>query len=590
MSKTINGMLFTLLALTLVLGACSPATATPTAAPIVSTATSAPTESPTAAPTATLVPVPLAGPQPASTMKWIDTSLLAFIPAGEFSMGIGAGDAPVHSVALDAFWIQQTKVTNGMYAQCVAAGGCTPPTQELGAPVFTNTDYSSHPVVGVTWDQAGAYCAWTGGRLPTEAEWEKAARGTGGNTFPWGADGAACDLMNYAGCIRHTSSVTDYQLGRSPFGLYDMAGNVFEWVEDWYSETWYNEAPAMNPAGPTSGEFRVIRGSSFESEPADGIESGVRHFMAPAITRRDVGFRCVVPEPQPLAPFCQVTAYVPGAGGLPADQCQLPVVDVRGNYCASGDGFVTMNISEGASFTVNRQDYECEEAVVDGKRLVTCKGPRSTETSAEVTVCNEACSGAPGQSGAAAVCDPGYTLDATSGMCVYSPIPSVAGQTGCPAGYKVIDRGGQSTCALVPGADGQCPTGLYLDSLYGACISPSGLAEIPYGISNPELAQGAFAGCAAGYEYEPSFQCCQAATNTTYPACAPGTTYNSDSKACVPTEIRVSAPGCVTVEATTLKCSDPVDICSKITQETVCLRNSYACTWDEQNDVCKLKK
>jgi len=228
--------------------------------------------------------------------------------------------------------------------------------------------------------------------------------------------------------------------------------------------------------------------------------------------------------------------------------------------------------------------------VVDGKRLLTCKGPRSTETSAEVTVCNDACSGAPGQTGAAAVCDPGYTLDAASGVCVYSPIPSEAGQTGCPAGYKVIDRGGQSTCALVPGADGQCPTGLYLDSLYGACISPSGLAEIPYGISNPELAQGAFAGCAAGYAYEPSFQCCQAATNTAYPACAPGTTYNSDSKACIPTEIRVSAPGCVTVQATTLKCSDPVDICSKITQETVCLRNSFACTWDEQNDVCKLKK
>jgi hypothetical protein len=249
-----------------------------------------------------------------------------------------------------------------------------------------------------------------------------------------------------------------------------------------------------------------------------------------------------------------------------------------------------MNIPEGSSFRVNRQDYTCEEAVVDGKRLITCKGPRSTETSAEVTVCNDACSNASGQTGAVATCDPGYTLESASGTCVYSPIPANAGQTGCPEGYKVIERGGQNTCALAPGADGQCPTGLYLDTMYGACISPAGLAEIPYGISSPELAQTAFAGCASGYTYEPSFQCCQAANSASYPACAPGTTYNAESKACVPNEIRVSAPGCVTVQATTLKCSEPVDICSKITQETVCLRNSYACMWDERNNVCKLKK
>jgi hypothetical protein len=534
--------------------------------------------------------VPLAGPASGAGLKWIDTSLLAFVPAGEFSMGNGSGDFPTHTVALDAYWIQQTEVTNGMYAQCVAAGTCTAPTQELGAPVYTNTDYSSHPVVGVTWDQASAYCAWIGGRLPTEAEWEKAARGASSSPYPWGSDGAACDLLNFAGCIKHTSNVTDYQAGRSPFGLYDMAGNVFEWVGDWYSPTYYNESPAMNPTGPDSGDSRVIRGSSFETEPTDGIESAIRHYMAPSRTAHDVGFRCVVSQPQPLAPYCQLTAYVPGAASVPQGQCQLPTVDLRGQYCASGDGYVTMNISEGASYTVNRQDYECEEAVVDGKRLLTCKGPRSAETSAEVTVCNDACSGAPGQTGAAATCDPGYALDATSGACVYSPIPVTASETGCPAGYKVIDRGGQSTCALAPGADGQCPIGLYLDSLYGACISPGGLAEIPYGISNPDLAQQTFAGCAPGYEYEPSFQCCQAANTAAYPACAAGTTYNPDSRACVPTEIRISAPGCLTVQATTLKCSEPVDICSKITQETVCLRNSYACSWDERNNICKLKK
>ena len=160
---------------------------------------------------------------------------------------------------------------------------------------------------------------------------------------------------------------------------------------------------------------------------------------------------------------------------------------------------------------------------------------------------------------------------------------------GCPAGYKLIDRGGQKSCALAPGADGQCPTGLYLDSLYGACISPSGVAEIPYGINAPDLAQQTYAGCAPGYDYDSSFQCCQATNAAAYPQCAPGSTYNSVTKACVPSGQHVSGPGCVTVQATTLKCSEPVDVCSKITKEAVCIRNSYACVWDDKNDLCKLK-
>jgi hypothetical protein len=368
-----------------------------------------------------------------------------------------------------------------------------------------------------------------------------------------------------------------------------MAGNVFEWVGDWYSDTYYNDGPTMNPAGPESGDSRVIRGSSFETDP-DQAASAIRHFMAPSNSRRDVGFRCVVPKPQPFAPYCQLTAYVPGAASAPQGTCQLPTVDVRGQYCASGDGFVTVNISEGATYQASRKDYDCQETLVDGKRLITCKGPRSTETSVELTVCNQACSSAPSQTGAASSCDPGYTLDSASGTCVYSPIQSTVGASGCPLGYKLIDRGGQKSCALAPGADGQCPVGLYLDTLYGACISPSGIAEIPYGINNADAAQQGYAGCPGGYEYDPSFQCCQASNSAAYPQCAPGSTYNTETKACVPTGVRLgSTPGCVTVQATTLKCSEPVDICSKITQEAVCLRNSYACVWDDKNDLCKLK-
>ncbi len=584
MNKAYHGMLFTVLTLTLLLTACAPATTTPTALPTLVPVTVGPTAEP---PTPTLIPVALAGPQAASTLKWIDTSVLAYVPAGDFKMGNGVGDSPERNVTLDAFWIQQTKVTNGMYAQCVAAGTCTPPTQELGAPIYTNPAYNSHPIVGVSWDQANAYCTWAGGRLPTEAEWEKSARGTTGNVYPWGNDGAACDFLNFATCINHTTSVTDYPDGRSPYGLYDMAGNVFEWVSDWYGATYYNDGPTANPTGPDSGTDRVIRGSSFETD-TDQADSAIRHFMNPSNTRRDVGFRCVVPQPQPLAPYCQLSAYIPGVSNQPHGTCELPVVDLRGQYCSQGDGFVTLNISEGATYQLNRTDYGCVETLVDGKRLLTCKGPRSYENSVEVTVCNAACSSVPNVA-ATPACDPGYSLDSKTGMCVYAPIASEVGVTGCPLGYVILDRGGQKSCALAPGSDGQCPTGLYLDSLYGACISPSGLAEIPYGISNPELAQQSYAGCASGYTYDPSFQCCQATNASAYPGCAAGTTYDSTLKACVPQQVRVSSPGCVAVEATTLKCSDPVDICSKITQEPVCRRNSYACVWDDKNDLCKLK-
>ncbi len=590
MKKTLHGIAFTVVMLTFVLASCTSAS-TPT--PTLPTATLPPATETPIPPTSTptLAPVALAGPQAGTAMRWIDTSTLVYVPGGEFTMGNEVGDAPTRTVSVDGYWIQQTEVTYGMYAQCVASGACTPPTQEIGAPVYTNLDYSSYPVVGVTWDQANAYCTWAQGQLPTEAQWEKAARGATGSTYPWGEDGAACDYLNFAGCVKHTTDVTDYPNGRSTYGLYDMAGNVYEWVQDWYSDAYYNTGPNTNPAGPDSGQYRAIRGSSFETDPSQ-VASAIRHYGAPTFHSPETGFRCAVPQPKPLAPSCQMTAYIPStSSGLPQGQCQLPDVVIRGQYCAAGDGYVTLNISQGADYKLNRKDYTCTDAIVDGKRVLTCKGVRSKETSAEVTVCNTACSNSPDQTGATATCDPGYTLDPNTSKCTYAPIPAQVGETGCPTGYVKIDRGGQQSCALAPGASGQCPAGLYFDSLYGACISPSGLAEIPYGINNPDLATQTFQGCAPGSTYDSSFQCCQATTSAAYPGCPPGTTYSPDLKACKPTTgLTLTAPGCVTVSATTLKCSEPIDVCSKITAEAACIRNSYACQWNERLNVCELKK
>jgi hypothetical protein len=520
-------------------------------------------------------------------MAWLDASTLVYVPAGDFTMGTGVGDAPEHALTLAAYWIQQTKVTNRMYAQCVSTGACVPPAQELGGPVYSNPDFVNHPVVGVTWDQAQTYCGWVQGRLPTEAEWEKSARGTTGNSYPWGIADPNCDLLNSGYCLGHTTDVTAYEDGTSQFGALDMAGNVFEWVADWYGDDYYGEASLTDPTGPESGEFRVVRGSSFESDP-DQILSGIRHWAAPAFHSRDTGFRCVVPSPKPLAPYCQLSAYIP-TGSVGADTCQLPAAAVRGQYCANNFGYVTIDLPDGAIYQAPQKDFKCTEAVVDGQRRLTCEGPRAREVTDEITVCNPTCSNSPDVSGARPVCDPGYTLAAGTGACNYTPIVSQPGVAGCPAGYVSVDRGAEKLCVVGAGQSGLCPQGTYFDSLYGACAPASGQAEVPYGIDNPALAEQSYQGCAAGFAYDPTFQCCQPESGGTYPGCTPGTAFDPEATACSPGGVKLSGPGCVTLPVTILDCGVPADVCKRIKSEAHCIQNAYACTWNEAEGVCVLK-
>ena len=229
------------------------------------------------------------------------------------------------------------------------------------------------------------------------------------------------------------------------------------------------------------------------------------------------------------------------------------------------------------------------DAVVDGIRKLTCTGP--SNSSGEVTVCNTACSGSPTETGAAAVCDPGYKLDASNGTCTYAPISSQPTVAGCPQGYSLIDRGGQKVCAISQNLNGLCPAYTYFDAEFGACVSGSGSADIPYGLDNSTLASQTYQGCAAGYSYDQNFQCCQANTGGSYPGCPLGFRFDSTQNTCVPGQVRISGPGCVTVSLNIAKCSEPVDVCSRITTEQVCLRNSYACQWKEENNVgrCVLK-
>jgi formylglycine-generating enzyme required for sulfatase activity len=212
-------------------------------------------------------------------------------------MGSDSGDSdekPVHTVILDDFYMDVYEVTNAQYAACVDAGGCTPPYNtgsHTQLNYFRNSVYMNYPVIYVDWIQAKTYCEWREARLPTEAEWEKAARGTDGRTYPWGDTSPSSSLANYNGYVGDTTEVGSYESGKSPYGMYDMAGNVWEWVNDWYDKDYYSSSPVENPQGPSSGDGRVLRGGSWLSY-VSYLRSADRFWGNPGFRDYVIGFRC----------------------------------------------------------------------------------------------------------------------------------------------------------------------------------------------------------------------------------------------------------------------------------------------------------
>jgi formylglycine-generating enzyme required for sulfatase activity len=280
-------------------------------------------------PSPTLVTIDLSGPpmEVGSTFMYVDGSTLVAVPKGEFIMGHGGEDDPVHTVSLDDFWIYRTEVSNRQYALCVAMGICPSPDPKLDPyfdpklnPKYFDPTHANDPVVGVNWDQADAYCKMVKGRLPTEAEWEKTARGPDGNIYPWGKANPSCDLANIGRCNPTVTKVNGYPQGKSYYDALNMAGNVFEWMGDWYSLNYYSLSPKENPLGPETGTFRSVRSASY-TQDSYLAESARRFRNKPTDVRDDLGFRCVVVDPFLFAPWCQQVAYV-GAdqgGGAPGD-------------------------------------------------------------------------------------------------------------------------------------------------------------------------------------------------------------------------------------------------------------------------------
>ncbi|THJ20553.1 MAG: trypsin-like serine protease [Nitrospira sp. CG24E] len=198
---------------------------------------------------------------------------MVVIPAGEFMMGTedGLQDArPIHIVHLSSYWIDRYEATNARYRQCVEGGGCTPPKDRQ---TFDDPQRMQHPVTNITWEQARSFCQWQGKRLPTEAEWEKAARGTDGRRYPWGNDEGVVTGGAGSGALKVVANGTE-PVGRqastvSPYGVFDLIGNVSQWVKDWYAEDFYRTSSTRDPQGPARGSFRVLRGGEWNEKPPD---------------------------------------------------------------------------------------------------------------------------------------------------------------------------------------------------------------------------------------------------------------------------------------------------------------------------------
>ena len=257
-----------------------------------------PTFTPTA--TATIEATPTPPDTPAGA--WSKERIL--IPAGPFTRGAPQNSVvkqnynPEQTITLSAFYIDKYPVTNARYAEAVAAGACPPPdklTSSLRSTYYEDPAYKDYPVLHVSWGNASKFCQWAGGRLPTEAEWEKAARGTDKRGHPWGSEtplkGTA--YCNCGDLIRDTTPVYQYPKGASPYGVMDMVGNVDEWVNDRYDETYYSTSPTVDPPGPTNDAiyYRVTRGGTFFTSPwlTNAVE---RDYTNGRVSVYCVGFRC----------------------------------------------------------------------------------------------------------------------------------------------------------------------------------------------------------------------------------------------------------------------------------------------------------
>ena len=415
--------------------------------------------------------------QAGTAMKWYDDGYIVFVPAGEVTLGDNDYENnPVHEVFVDDYWIYMFNVTNGQYSHCVATGACTPPADEEPYPDLNDLEIKDKPVIGVNWEQANTYCEWMNGRLPTTAEWEKAARGPQSYTYPWGEDEPTCDLLNYGECEDPAiTAVYEYPEGRSFYQAFDLAGNIFEWAYDLYEDDIIAQLPDEPPAGPPDGTERSVRGSDYESGE-ELIPSALLYYLEPESFRTDLGFRCVLQgaEPEAFANPCIQTAFVPGEEapwqqGPPQAGNMLPqyvegqcVTDIGSSitqYCANQSiqqGGLDLSIAAVGADDVQVKSWSSNNGgvCIDGTDPLGCFGPEGASITFEICA---TCTPALQVDQLQLYCDCLYDLsDTNPPTCIYNGGNQVQGDT-CPAGF-VYDPVGD-ICVKVVQISEECPDG-----------------------------------------------------------------------------------------------------------------------------------
>jgi formylglycine-generating enzyme required for sulfatase activity len=282
-----------------------PATSLPSA-----TATILPTETASITPTPRPTNTPSLTPIPRLIVDQRGAAMV-LVPEGEFLMGSDSwsgSEKPSHKVYLDSYYIDQFEVSNSAFVEFlnevgnqiegIAGKAHWVEENDPDLDIFRMNEIwqvaagrENHPMNEVTWFGARAFCEWRQARLPSEAEWEKAARGTDGRTYPWGESEPTCEMANFASCYYDSVPVDSYPDWISPYGTYNMAGNVHEWTNDWYAEEYYANSPYKNPTGPENGDFKVFRGASWFNA-AFQTRTTYRYPKLPVLTYMANGFRC----------------------------------------------------------------------------------------------------------------------------------------------------------------------------------------------------------------------------------------------------------------------------------------------------------
>ncbi len=552
--------------LVILLSACNLSFATPSA--------SEPVEAPTDTPDLSLVEAVSYEPGIGSLVPWIDQSYVVYVPAGDFIMGQDEEDVtsdhePAHSVYLDAFWIHQTEVTNRQYATCVAAGVCEVPFRTTGQPYwYASTGHALDPVVGVSWEQAVVYCEWIEGRLPTEAEWEKAARGTDGDPYPWGDEEPACDLLNFSDCqeINQPVRVRTFFEGASPFLLADTAGNVSEWVQDWYDEDYYATSPSSNPAGPVSGTRRVVRGSNYDS-PLEELEIVLRDNALPSDHQADTGFRCVLTGEtvgNPPPPVCEAAPYTPVLIEDHPFDFYPPEFTVS-SFCMADDsgashGYVSLHFPEVVSafdFTYNSTVPGVIFTTMSDDHTITLFGSSiPVDTHFEITLCDAE---APLLPDLEAECPVDYYFDEDTDTCRYGTPEMHDTPETCGADEVWVPGYGCLHGVLMEGPWMlACPIGYDTYEPYHPegttgdwiiCVPTDGPEEC---LTDPNCS--ANNRCPEGFSYVTESDCCELPPDMT-PYCPPLYTLKiSEEHLCLPPEL---TPLCTTVSVYIPSCDEP---------------------------------